>query len=46
MPKVIEEFDSVLIANASIQFKKKGTQDPGTKFGCVDQLKGNQKTRK
>ncbi|PGM62494.1 phage tail protein [Bacillus cereus] len=35
MVKVIEEFDSVSIANASIQFKKKGTQEPGTKFGCV-----------
>ncbi|MBL1705283.1 phage tail protein, partial [Klebsiella pneumoniae] len=35
MVKTIEEFDSVSIVNASIQFKKNGTQEPGTKFGCV-----------
>lgn len=40
MVKVIEEFDSVSIANASIQFKKKGTQEPGTKFGCVGTIEG------
>ncbi|HDR6247388.1 TPA: phage tail protein [Bacillus cereus] len=40
MVKVIEEFDSVSIANASIQFKKKGTQEPGTKFGCVGSIEG------
>ncbi|HDR4766765.1 phage tail protein [Bacillus cereus] len=40
MVKVIEEFDSVSIANASIQFKKKGIQEPGTKFGCVGTIEG------
>ncbi|WJE51155.1 phage tail protein [Bacillus cereus] len=37
---VIEEFDSVSIKNASVQFKKGGTQQPGTKFGCVGSIEG------
>ncbi|KPU55594.1 hypothetical protein [Bacillus wiedmannii] len=40
MVKVVEEFDSVSIVNASIQFKKKGTQEPGTPFGCVGTIEG------
>lgn len=40
MVKVIEEFDSVSIVNASIQFKKKGVQEPGTPFGCVGTIEG------
>lgn len=40
MVKTIEEFDSVSIVNASIQFKKNGTQEPGTKFGCVGTVEG------
>ncbi|AMR02946.1 TPA: phage tail protein [Bacillus thuringiensis] len=40
MAKTIEEFNSMSIANASIQFKKKGTQEPGTKFGCVGTIEG------
>ncbi|ARJ24391.1 phage tail protein [Bacillus mycoides] len=40
MVKVIEEFNSMSIANASIQFKKKGTQEPGAKFGCVGTIEG------
>ncbi|MGN4823550.1 phage tail protein [Bacillus cereus group sp. MYBK12-2] len=49
MVKVIEEFDSVTIANASIQFKKKGVQEPGEKFGCVGTIEGepeNKETKK
>lgn len=38
MAAVIKEFDSVSIANASIQFKEKGTQQEGEKFGCIGQL--------
>ncbi|MED2933432.1 phage tail protein [Bacillus wiedmannii] len=40
MVNVVEEFDSVSIVNASIQFKKKGTQEPGTPFGCVGTIEG------
>ncbi|HHY0836440.1 TPA: hypothetical protein ACVW80_002368 [Bacillus thuringiensis] len=40
MVKVIEEFDSMTIVNSSIQFKKKGKQEPGTKFGCVGTIEG------
>lgn len=40
MVKVIEEFDSVSIVNASIQLKKKGVQEPGTPFGCVGTIEG------
>ncbi|MBW3492070.1 phage tail protein [Bacillus sp. FDAARGOS_1420] len=40
MVKMIEEFDAMEIKNASIQFKKKGTQEPGTKFGCVGTIEG------
>ncbi|HDR4726951.1 TPA: phage tail protein [Bacillus cereus] len=36
----IEEFDSVSIKNASIQFIKKGKQEAGTKFGCVGNVEG------
>lgn len=38
MAEVIKEFDSVTIANASIQFFENGEQQEGTKFGCVGQL--------
>ncbi|MCQ6399199.1 phage tail protein, partial [Bacillus cereus] len=34
------EFNSMSIANAIIQFKKKGTQEPGTNFGCVGTIEG------
>lgn len=36
--QTITEFDSVSIKNASIQFKKNGKQEPGTKFGCLGNL--------
>ncbi|HEK9101978.1 TPA: phage tail protein [Bacillus pseudomycoides] len=36
----IEEFDSVAIKNVSVQFKKGGTQEAGTKFGCVGNIEG------
>lgn len=36
--QVITEFDSWNIKNASIQFFEGGTQQPGTKFGCVGTL--------
>lgn len=36
--QVIEEFDAWDIQNASIQFFNGGTQQPGTKFGCVGTL--------
>ncbi|MGH0950859.1 phage tail protein [Bacillus mycoides] len=45
MAKVIEEFDSMSIVNASIQFKKKGTQEPGAKFGCVGTVEGEPEIR-
>ncbi|WP_107838388.1 phage tail protein [Metasolibacillus meyeri] len=39
MPEqVIEQFDAWNIKNASIQFKKGGVQQTGTKFGCVGSL--------
>lgn len=34
---IITEFDSVTITNASVQFFDGGTQQEGTKFGCVGQ---------
>ncbi|KZR58361.1 hypothetical protein [Pseudobacillus badius] len=40
MVKVIEEFDAVSIKNASVQFIENGTQQPGTKFGCVGDISG------
>ncbi|QUG84001.1 phage tail protein [Bacillus nitratireducens] len=45
MVKVIEEFDSVSIVSASIQFKKKGMQEPGTKFGCVGSIEGEPESK-
>lgn len=35
MVQQIKEFDSVSINNASVQFKKGGTYQPGTPFGCI-----------
>lgn len=40
MVRVIEEFDAVRIANASIQFFDAGVQRPGTKFGCIGDIEG------
>ncbi|MGM9925167.1 MAG: phage tail protein [Bacillus sp. (in: firmicutes)] len=37
---IIEEFDAIRITNASIQFKKNGVQQPGTRFGCLGKLEG------
>ncbi|MGG3943370.1 phage tail protein [Peribacillus psychrosaccharolyticus] len=37
---VVEEFDAVKITNASIQFIEGGTQQPGTKFGCIGTIEG------
>ncbi|MBW3491850.1 phage tail protein [Bacillus sp. FDAARGOS_1420] len=45
MVKVIEEFDSMSIVNASIQFKKKGTQEPGAKFGCIGTIEGEPESK-
>lgn len=36
--RIITEFDSVTITNASIQFFEGGEQQEGTKFGCIGQL--------
>lgn len=40
MSTIIEEFDAVSIKNASVQFIEGGTQQPGTKFGCVGDIEG------
>jgi len=40
MPTVVQEFDSVSITNASIQFFDGETQQNGTKFGCVGSIEG------
>jgi hypothetical protein len=40
MPTVIQEFDAVSIKNASVQFIDNGTQQPGTKFGCMGSIEG------
>jgi hypothetical protein len=40
MTTVIKEFDAVSIKNASIQFKKDGVQQEGTKFGALGSLEG------
>lgn len=45
MVTIIEEFDAVSIKNSSIQFRKNGTQEPGTKFGCVGTLSGETEIR-
>ncbi|MCQ6530749.1 phage tail protein [Bacillus mycoides] len=37
---VIEEFDSMTLTNAGIQFIEGGVQQPGTKFGCVGTMDG------
>ncbi|HDR8024149.1 TPA: phage tail protein [Bacillus cereus] len=36
----VEEFDSVSIQNASVQFFENGQQQPGTKFGCIGEIEG------
>lgn len=41
----IEEFDAVTITNASIQFFENGTQQEGTKFGCVGSVTGETEMR-
>lgn len=40
MVMVVEDFDSVSIANASLQFFEGGTQQPGLKFGCLGTIEG------
>lgn len=40
MAKVIQEFDSVSITNASIQYFDAGVQQEGTKFGCIGTFDG------
>lgn len=40
MSVTIEQFDAMRITNASIQFIKSGTQQEGTKFGCLGQIEG------
>lgn len=42
---VIEEFDSMRITNASVQFKKKGTQQPGQKFGAIGTISGETESK-
>lgn len=42
--QVIEQFDAWNIANASIQFISGGTQQPGTKFGCVGTISSEPET--
>ncbi len=44
MPE-IEQFDAVRITNASIQVFEGGTQQTGTKFGCIGQLEGETELR-
>lgn len=38
MANVVTDFDITRITNMSIQFFKNGTQEPGTKFGCVGSI--------
>lgn len=38
MANTVTEFDSVTITNASVQFFDGGTQQEGTKFGCLGDL--------
>lgn len=45
MAIVVEQFDSVKLTNASIQFVEGGTQQEGTKFGCIGQLEGETELR-
>lgn len=40
MPTIVEDFDSVSIANAALQFFEEGTQQPGLKFGCLGIIAG------
>lgn len=42
---VIEEFDAMRITNASVQFKKKGTQQPGQKFGAIGTISGDTESK-
>lgn len=41
----IEEFDAVTITNVGIQFFEEGTQQEGTKFGCVGSINGETEMR-
>ncbi|GIN71247.1 hypothetical protein J14TS2_17220 [Bacillus sp. J14TS2] len=46
MPETrIEEFDAVTITGASIQFFENGTQQEGTKFGCMGSITGETEMR-
>lgn len=44
-PVRIEEFDAVTITGASIQFFENGTQQEGTKFGCMGSINGETEMR-
>lgn len=45
MPKVVTDFDTTDIKDASIQFKNSdGSYEPGTSFGCVGTLEGEAET--
>lgn len=45
MPKVVTDFDTTDIKDASIQFKNSdGTYETGTSFGCVGTLEGEAET--
>lgn len=41
----IEEFDAMRITNASVQFKEKGTQQPGQKFGAIGTISGDTESK-
>lgn len=41
----IKEFDAMRITNASVQFKKGGTQQPGQKFGAIGTISGDTESK-
>ncbi|MEB9454439.1 MULTISPECIES: phage tail protein [Bacillus cereus group] len=45
MTTIIEEFDPMSFTNVGIQFIKGGTQQTGTKFGCVGTIEGETEMR-